>query len=315
VRALLIAAVGLLLGELVPRSSAGVILPYYALLFLLAIPLLPLSIRTLLLTAAAIVIGMPLVSHVLRSGMEAAVPSNPTFGDLLTRPGGLLTELLLTGTYPALPWLSYLCVGLAVGRASLSSRRTVSVMALSGLALAVGARLVSWVLLDVVGGRASLEAASFKTMTVDQYEDVLLWGPSGVTPTNTPWWLATVSPHSSTPLDLAFTIGVGLAVLGACILIGRTTTRALRPLAAAGSMTLTMYTLHLLMLSSPLMPDGDGASFLLQVAVVLTFGLLWTRHHARGPLEDVVTAATGAARRAVLRHAPARRTGRDRQAT
>ena len=309
VRALLIAAVGLALGELVPRSAAGVILPYYALLFLLAIPLLSLSVRGLLVTAAAIAITMPVLSHQLRSGMAEAIPSNPTFGDLLSRPGELLTELLLTGTYPALPWLTYLCVGLAVGRTALSSRRTVAVMAVSGLVLALGARLVSWVLLDVVGGRESLEAGALQTMTGDEYVDVLLWGPDGVTPTNTAWWLATVSPHSSTPLDLAFTIGVGLSVLGVCILIGRTTATALRPLAAAGSMTLTLYGLHLLMLSSPLMPDSNGASFLLQVGVVVAFGLLWARYHARGPLEEVVAAATGAARRAVLRGAAGRRAG------
>jgi uncharacterized membrane protein YeiB len=301
VRALLIAVVGLLLGYLVPSSAADVILPYYALLFLLAVPLLSLSIRSLLVCAAVIGVGMPLLSHLLRSGLGAVVPANPTFGDLVTRPGDLLVQLTLTGTYPALSWLSYLCVGLAVGRAALSSRRTVAVMTLSGVALAVGAKLVSWLLLDVVGGRASLEAAALQSMSQEEYFNVLLWGPTGVTPTNSPWWLATMPAHSSTPLDLAFTIGVGLAVLGVCILIGRTTTTALRPLAAAGSMTLTLYALHLLMLSSPLMPDGDGASFLLQVAVVLTFGLLWTRYHARGPLEDLVTAATTATRRRVLR--------------
>jgi uncharacterized membrane protein len=300
VRALLIGTVGLLLGYLVPYSLAAVILPYYALLFLLAIPLLSLSIRTLLAVAAAIVVGMPVLSHLLRAGTETATAGNATFGDLVGDPGRLVTELALTGTYPALSWLAYLCVGMAVGRALLSARRVVTTMTLVGVGLALGARLLSWFLLDVLDGRTELQAAALQSMSAEEYTDLLLWGPTGITPSDTWWWLATVSPHSSTPLDLAFTIGVALAVLGVSILIGRTTTSWLRPIAAAGSMTLTLYCLHLLMLSSPFMPEDDVASLLLQVAVVVAFALGWSRYHARGPLEDVVAAATGAARRRIL---------------
>ena len=60
-------------------------------------------------------------------------------------------------------------------------------------------------------------------------------------------------------------------MLGVCILVGRTTSAGLRPLAAAGSMTLTLYCLHLLMLSSSLMPDDNGVSFLVQVLAVGAF--------------------------------------------
>ncbi|MGY1673236.1 heparan-alpha-glucosaminide N-acetyltransferase domain-containing protein [Geodermatophilus sp. SYSU D00710] len=300
VRALLIGAVGLTLGAVVPRNLAGVILPYYALLFLLAIPLLSLSVRALVLVAGAIVLGMPVLSHVLRSGSERVTAPNTTFGQLASDPVGVLTELALTGTYPALPWLAYLCVGLAVGRAALSSRRTAVTLALAGTALAVAAQVTSWVLLDVLGGRADLEEVALQSLTQEQYTDLLAWGPAGTTPSDTGWWLATVAPHSSTPLDLLFTIGVGLAVLGVCLLLGRMTTGLLRPLAVAGSMTLTLYSLHLLLLSSPFMPDDDLASLLLQVLVLVAFAFAWSRAHARGPLEDIVARATGAVRRRVL---------------
>ncbi len=300
VRALLIGAVGLVLGSLVPRSLAAVILPYYALLFLLAIPLLSLSIRALVLVAGAIAIGMPVLSHVLRSGSDVVTAPNATFGQLVQDPGRVLTELMVTGTYPALPWLAYLCVGLAVGRAALSSRRTVVTITLTGVVLAVASRLTSWLLLDVLGGRADLEGVALRSLTEEEYTDLLVWGSAGTTPSDTGWWLATVAPHSSTPLDLLFTIGVGLTVLGSCILIGRTTTTLLRPVAVAGSMTLTLYALHLLMLSSPLMPEDDLASLLVQVLLLVGFALVWSRHHVRGPLEDLVAQATGAVRRRVL---------------
>lgn len=309
VRALLIAAVGLLLGYLVPRNLAGVILPYYAVLFVLAIPLVLLPVRTLVGTAAAIAIGMPVLSHLLRAGEAMVTEPNYSFTQLVQQPGQVFRDLVLTGTYPALPWVAYLCVGLAVGRSLLSSRRVVVLMTLAGLGLAVGARLASWLLLDVLGGRADLEAVALASRTQEDYTALLLWGPAGTTPTDTAWWLATMAPHSTTPLDLLSTIGIGLAVLGVCILLGRTTTRGLRPIAAAGSMTLSLYCLHLLLLSSGRMPEDDLTSLLTQVVVVVGFALLWSRSHVRGPLEEIVAQATGAVRRRVMAGATTRGAG------
>lgn len=299
VRALLIGAVGLLLGSVVPADYASVILPYYALLFVFAIPLLTLSSRALIALAATIAVVMPVLSHWLRSGTEVrdTVP-NLTFGALVGDPGQVLRELALTGVYPALPWMAYLCAGLAVGRALLTSRRTVALITLTGAGLAVAAQTVSWLLLDVLGGRVDLEAAATASGSTDDVAGVLATGWTGTTPTDTGWWLATVAPHSTTPLDLAFTIGLGLAVLGVCILVGRTTTALLRPLAAAGSMTLTLYSLHLLLLSWSIMPQ-EATGLLVQTVLVVAFVLVWSRSHARGPLEEIVAQATGAVRRRV----------------
>jgi hypothetical protein len=64
-------------------------------------------------------------------------------------------------------------------------------------------------------------------------------------------------------------------------------------------MTLTLYSLHLLLLSSPDLPGGSSG-FVLQSAVVVVFALVWSHyHHARGPLEEIVARLSGAARRAV----------------
>jgi uncharacterized membrane protein YeiB len=171
---------------------------------------------------------------------------------------------------------------------------------LIGLALVFASMAVSWLLLDVLGGRVRLETVALRSMSADEFKDIITWGPTGVTPTDTGWWLATRLPHSSTPPDLLFTIGVALAVLAACILLGRATTAVLRPLAAPGSMTLTLYSLHLLMLSSPFDPENDLTAFLIQVLVVVTFALVWSRYHTRGPLEAVVARATGAVRSRVM---------------
>lgn len=312
VRALLIGAVGLALGHLVPTDDAAVILPYYAVLFVLAIPLLSLSNRALVALATVIVLAVPVLSHLLRAGTEPVIVPNMTVTDLLDHPLQVLVELTVTGQYPALAWLAYLCVGLAVGRVALSSRAVVGAVILVGGALVAASVAVSWLLLDAFGGRARLEQVALQSRTPQEYADVTTSGWNGTTPTDTGWWLATRAPHSGTSLDLASTIGVALVVLGACILLGRMTTTLLRPLAAAGSMTLTLYCMHLVMLSAPAVPGGP-TGFLVQVAVVVAFALLWSRAHARGPFEELVAEAAGAVRRKVLAAPTTRRRGAHRK--
>lgn len=288
VRALLIAVVGLLLGYVVPADSASVILAYYGALFVLAIPLLSLSTRALVVLATVITLAVPVLSHLLRAQLENATVSNPTFTDLLTDPLGLATDLALTGAYPALPWLAYLCVGLAVGRAMITSRGVATTIGALGVGIALAASTGSWLVMNVAGGWNRLEAVALQTMTPTEYTDLVVWGPTGTLPTDSPWWLGTMSPHSSTPFDMAFTIGTSLAVLGAAVLLGRVAGRALAPLAAAGSMTLTLYALHLLLLVSPVQPESDAVAFALQVLVLIAFALVWSRRFTRGPLEAVV---------------------------
>ncbi|WP_127572359.1 heparan-alpha-glucosaminide N-acetyltransferase domain-containing protein [Georgenia faecalis] len=300
VRALMIGAVGLLLGYVVPADRAGVILAYYALLFVLAIPLLSLSTRALVAIAATIVVVMPVLSHLVRAALPAGAGANPTFTDLLTRPVELTTELALTGTYPALPWLAYVCVGLAVGRAALTSRGVVARIGILGVVIALAAGGGSWLVMNVAGGWRNLEATALLTMSAEDYTDLVVWGPSGSTPTTSPWWLGIMAPHSSTPFDLAFTIGTSVAVLAAAVLLGRVASRVLAPLAAAGSMTFTLYALHLLMVSSPVQPSSETLAFVLQLAVVLAFALLCSRRFSRGPLEAAVWRVTRHVRRRVM---------------
>lgn len=57
------------------------------------------------------------------------------------------------------------------------------------------------------------------------------------------------------------------------------------PLAAAASMTLTLYAAHIVLLNSPLDVLGPFTGYAVQVAVALGFAMLWRR----GPLESGVT--------------------------
>ena len=300
VRALLIGCIGLLLGSVVPFDTAGVILAYYAVLFLLAIPLLGLSDRSLVVLTAVTAVAVPVLSHVVRGPVTAPELDNPTFADLSGAPGDLVTELALTGLYPALPWIAYLCAGLAIGRSPLTKRGVVMGMTAAGVALAWLSSTASWFLMGPLGGRDRLAEVAMSTMPLDDFTGLLVWGADGTLPTTSAWWLAVLAPHTTTPLDILYTIGVATAVIGTAVIVGWVAGRVLRPLAAAGSMPLTLYTLHLLLLVTPVMPESEAAAFVLQVVLLVSFAALWRRRFERGPLEHVVQLATGRVRTKIL---------------
>jgi uncharacterized membrane protein YeiB len=301
VRALLIGAIGLLLGELFGGSAnVEVILPYYGLLFLLAIPLLGLLPRTLAWVTAAVVAVAPvvilwIVADVGTAELEAG--GNVTVTTLFEDPGELLSALLVTGSYPVLAFMAYLCAGMAIGRLNLSSSRLAAGLLGGGIAMALGAQLVSSMLLFQLGGLRELVDLVDADSTREAANQ-LLWDPD---PVGSWWYLALPAPHSSTPIDLLHTLGSAMAVLGAALLLCRVRAiaRLLRPLAAAGSMTLTLYTAHLLVLATGVFEDEEVVLYLLMVVAALAFGYFWQRKMGQGPLERLVASTAGLARRAV----------------
>ena len=286
VRALLIGALGLWLGDL--DTGVAVILVYYAVFFLLLLPFLGWPVRRLLVTAAGVAVVVPLVSYAVRLDLEGLDPGNPTWSTLLQEPGRLAVDLLVTGVYPALPWATYLLTGLAVGKLALERVSTAVRLALAGAGLAVGATLASAALLGPLGGYDALATTFGVPRTV--VEDAVGQGQFGNVPTESPWWLATDAPHSSTTPDLVATTGTALLALGVCLLLARYAGVLLVPLAAVGSMPLTVYTAHLLVLHHT-DTDAPQRYYLLQVGAALLVAPLWRRRVGRGPLEELLAAA------------------------
>jgi uncharacterized membrane protein len=305
VRALAIGAIGLALGY-TDAELGQVILPYYAVMFALAVPLVFLPTWTVAVLGVIMAAGVPALSHVLRPHLPNPTLRNPTFGHLVNDPVGLLTELSLTGFYPALPWLAYLCAGLVIGRLDLTSKRVAAVLLCTGTVLAVAAAAASSILLGHYGGLARIQAAQPASgLTEAETTELLTAGGDGTTPTSTWWWLAVDAPHTSTTLDLLSTTSTAVALLGGMLLASRLarpvlrglTTLVLAPLAAAGSMTLTFYTAHIVFINSEYDTYDATTGYLLQVAVVLLVGLAFRATVGRGPLEAIVAALVIRARR------------------
>lgn len=303
VRAVLIGLVGLTLGAFVASNAALVILPYYAVLFVLAIPFLRVPSKLLGVLALLVAVAVPVWSHVVRQSLPTPVPANISFAALAADPTQVVLDLLLTGVYPALPWMAYLLAGLAIGRRPL--RRSLGVfLGIGGALLALAAAIGSSIALNQRGLEA-LAAVAQESMSLNEFQSLLVWGAQGTLPTTSWWWLAVLAPHTTTPFDLLFTLGIATAVLGACIMVGFVIPHAVRPFAIVGSMPLTMYTLHLVMLSIPVLPDGTSG-LLLQVVALLAFALLWSSFATRGPLEAPINAMTRAVRDAISGPGPRR---------
>ena len=299
-RAAVVGLLGLTLGLVTDAEIAAVILPAYAVLFVLAVPLVLLPTGVLVGAAALGAGALPVLGHLLRAHLPPPRLDNPSLSWLLADPVGLVRELLVTGTYPALSWLPYLAVGLALGRAPLRSSRFAAGLAAGGAGLAAATSGLSTFLLGPGGGLAAITAVSGATgLDPVDVREILTSGADGTTPTSTWWWLAVDAPHTSTPLDLARTTGIALAVVGAMLWLDavqhpalRTAVTTLRaPLAAAGAMTLTFYTLHVLFLNSPFDVFEPGPGYVVQVVAVLLLGLAWRATAGRGPLETLASAA------------------------
>ncbi|MGJ7441428.1 heparan-alpha-glucosaminide N-acetyltransferase domain-containing protein [Aquipuribacter sp. MA13-6] len=285
VRAVVILLVGLLLAsmELLP---VAVILQYYALAFLLLAPLLRLPVPVLAGGGLLWLTVAPFVSHVVRSSAELVGPGvQVSLARLVVDPVGSLQDLFITGYYPVLSWFGYLLVGAAVGRLALRTARTAVVLVGAGLLLGVGAWLVSRLLLATAGARAAL--AEPDTLTGRGPD-----GPwFGTTPTSSFWWLAVDTPHSGTPPDLLGTTGSALLVIGVFLLLARTVAGwALLPLAAAGSMTLTLYTAHVVAVTYYAPDISPVALWAAHAAAALVLASAWVLVFRRGPLEAATAA-------------------------
>ncbi len=296
VRALLIALIGLLLGGL--GSGLAVILTNYGLLFLLALAFVGLRPRTLFTLAGVWVVALPVLSQLLRPLLPERDFASPAFAHLAD-PGRLLSELLFTGYYPVLPWLAYLLVGLGLGRLDLRSRRTQGVVVATGALVAAVSLVGSRVL---TGRQEVLEAllSDAPETTGPALLDQISGGMFGNTPTGGAWqWLLVVAPHSTTPFDLAHTIGAALLVIGVVLLVVGLLPEPGRVFAAvlfgAGTMTLTLYSLHVFTRSSPVWPANPTDSYLVQALMLLAIGSAHVAGGARGPLERLVGAASSRA--------------------
>ncbi|WP_127472558.1 heparan-alpha-glucosaminide N-acetyltransferase domain-containing protein [Microbacterium sulfonylureivorans] len=257
VRAILLWVIGVLL--ILTGVPVYVILPAYALLFFLAVPLVPLGARILLPLAGVLAVVLPVI--------QVALDDLPMWR---TASGNALS-LAIGYHYPFTTWIVFVVAGLGVARAGILRLRVQLSMLAAGTALA----LVGYGLEAATGVAEENERASYVGA---------LW---------------TARPHSTGLLEVIGSGGFALAVIAACLLVCRTVVVwPVLPLRAVGAMPLTAYVGQIvvwaLIATEVLGAPGDLAAFrdlepfwplaLVTIAVCTAWALLV----GRGPLEWVV---------------------------
>jgi uncharacterized membrane protein YeiB len=271
VRAALIFAIGAVLELL--GTPVAVILPYYAVLFVMSLPFLRWAPRALFGLAAAVAVVMPIVVFVPRQSDQAV-----GFG-----PGQVLVDLLVTGYYPCLVWMAFLLAGLGIGRLDLTALGVQWRMLVAGVGLAV-----------LGYGGAAIAAGAMDTS--GRLADLL-----------------TSEPHSGSPFEVVGSTGFAIGVIALCLLAARGVLRwVLLPIAAVGSMALSAYSIQIIALAYVVQASDEGPDFLGFrpdnllwlgfVVVALVACTLWFLLLGRGPFERFLTWvsawAAGARRRA-----------------
>jgi uncharacterized protein len=285
IRAVLLIALGLGLGSL-DDMPVLIILAFYGLLIVVALPFRRLSTRALLLLAGVWAVAAPVAVLWARIEHSPVEAGQAELSDL-KHPIDLLTEILVWGAYPAAVWFAYVLVGLAVGRLDLRRIAVACWLVGVGAALVVVTLVAGWILI--------------KTGTVvDRYD--LGWRQlfaESFWPYEPMHWndLLQVGQHTSTPLNVIGSIGSAILVVGLCALVVRVPWARwlLTPVRAAGAMTLTLYTIHVLWAwrlrvgfiegHPDDFPSGSYRDWLVQVVVLCLAAALWQRFIGKGPLE------------------------------
>lgn len=252
-------AIGLALQLL--DHDVNVILPTYAVLFLLGGLLVRAPDRLLLGIGASVVLVGPVLWLLLNPDGDRLA------ADRTTSPAQLVVLLLVTGGYPVVTWAAPFLFGLWLGRRDLSDGSVARRLALGGGLLTVLAAAV-----------ASVATA--------------LWHDPGGSRVSL---LVTDAAHGQMPLWLVGATASACLVLGLVLLCARRGGRALRALVATGQLALTVYVAHLLLITAVRPGPEDLAqgvlTTLLIAAGLMLLAVVWRRFVARGPLESVLRPA------------------------
>lgn len=230
-------------------TPVAVILPTYAVMFALVTVALRWRRGTLLAVAAAFALVGPVVWVVVGEATRAAgIPRLPQ-----------ALDVLLGVHYPAVVWMAYLLVGVALGRADLAAPRAPGTLALLGLVLGLGGYGVGALATQVLDPRLTVPRA-----------------------------LVSIEPHANTAPEVVGNVGVALVLLAGCLVAARRVPALVAPLAATGALALTAYCGHLVaiaVLGSSVVWSPSNGVLVAFVLVTLAATWAWRAFVGRGPLE------------------------------
>lgn len=261
-RGLALIVIGVLLTFL--QTPIAIILDTYGFLFIVALPLLYAPRWVVALVAAGAALAGPWLVETITRAIEGTTGATAT---AFESPWAYFPVRWLVDAYPTPVWLAYIAVGILIARSDLRRRRTQYVLvAAGGLAAVLGYSLA-----DALG--------------------------------------SPVLAHDDSTAEVIATGGVAVALIGALVWLTesaaerlvRWSRRALWPLAAVGSMPLTIYTVQIVVISIIVETVPYTGGYLGWQTVPLFFTLalpsfavacLWRLRFDQGPLEWLLSRLT-----------------------
>ncbi|MEV0530944.1 DUF418 domain-containing protein [Kitasatospora sp. NPDC050463] len=297
------------LGTALAAAGAGsvVILAYYGVYFLLALPLLRLRAGTLAVVAAGLAVVTPLAQDALRALVSGQLEETLNAYDPLKKLSDVgVLDILLTGFYPTITWMTYVVTGMALGRLDLSAVTVQRRLAALGAALITVGYGTPWLLTRLFDGLRAVAQEPWGRAAEKATSAAVESGvgdKSSPAPGGAGWELLLARPHSGTTFDMLGSLGVAITVLVAATVAMTQLPwlrRLLTPVIAVGTMSLTAYVGHFvvsMMLGAPIGDTAASSTPLLGFIVgAVLFAAIWSRFFRRGPLEHLLNTATKPAR-------------------
>ncbi len=188
-----------------------------------------------------------------------------------------LLERVVSYHYPAAVWTGFVLIGMALGKADLRQRSTVVTM-------------LKWGGLGIIAG----------------YGGGVAFGAQG------PWvegvgrTITSLEAHSYSVFELIGNSGVAVVVIATCLGVARGQWW-LEAATSFGSMSLTMYTAHLLVIAvvgEDMVWAPSQTAFVLMSLALITFATLWKRIVGQGPFEQFMTWSSNAVASALIDEGP-----------
>jgi uncharacterized membrane protein YeiB len=286
IRAVILIAAGT--GLTMLGTTISVIIPYYGVFFLLAMPVLRVSARTLAIMAAVVALVGPALtlSPMIMPGVW--LDTIAAYDPINSMDGRGIIDLLLVGAYPAVSWMAYVFAGMALAKIDLGSALVRKRLNMLGVVLGVIGYGGSWLAVHVFTDvQAQVDAATAADAAKGSTYDVVDQGTVAAR-------LLVASPHSGTSFEIIGNIGVTLIVVAAAVAALAALPRLRRiasPVIAVGAMSLTAYIAHLLAIRYIDLENVIGPPlvvFTVFVVVTTVFAAVWSRFFRRGPLEYVL---------------------------
>lgn len=302
-------------------TMVAIILGYYAAWLALAIPVLTWRApRLFALAGLTALIGPLLVQGVPWALSRAGLTASPVMSD----GNDALLSFFFTGTYSGALWMAYIYLGLGLSRLDWSRRANLWRLAGAGALCAVLGYAGGWAASAAVGDPDSYHLVSPADPAQCRLEDA---GPPQGPDAPSSWTvqsgkegggavadpeppalaqLATAAPHSQTTFEALGSGGTAMVLIAVLQLVGRRARLLLAPLAAVGSMSLTVYCGHIVVIwaaNNPYDPV-DNRFFAAMAGGFTVLAMAWFAIWARGPLEHLVHVISVRATRAPADAAP-----------